>query len=78
MKKLLPPAVEETPKTEEKAAPISNAGDRFYSPLVRNMAAKENIGIEELNTIPGTGKEGRVSKADMVSYLKNRTGAPQS
>ena len=72
------PAVEETPKTKEKAAPISNTGDRFYSPLVRNMAAKENIGIEELNTIPGTGKDGRVSKADMVSYLKNRTGAPKA
>tara|TARA_B100000405_G_scaffold260724_1_gene196206 strand:+ start:357 stop:1712 length:1356 start_codon:yes stop_codon:yes gene_type:complete len=72
------PAVEETPKNEEKAAPISNTGDRFYSPLVRNMAAKENIGIEELNTIPGTGKDGRVSKADMVSYLKNRTGAPKA
>ena len=72
------PAVEETPKAEEKVAPISNTGDRFYSPLVRNMAAKENIGIEELNTIPGTGKDGRVSKADMVSYLKNRTGAPKA
>ena len=72
------PCFEETPKTEEKVAPISNTGDRFYSPLVRNMAAKENIGIEELNTIPGTGKDGRVSKADMVSYLKNRTGAPKA
>jgi len=72
------PAVKETPKTEEKVAPISNTGDRFYSPLVRNMAAKENISIEELNTIPGTGKDGRVSKADMFSYLKNRTGAPQT
>ena len=71
------PVVEETPKTEEKVAPISNTGDRFYSPLVRNMAAKENIGIEELNTIPGTGKDGRVSKADMVSYLKNRNAAPK-
>ena len=72
------PAFEETPKTEENVTPISNTGDRFYSPLVRNMAAKENIGIEELNTIPGTGKDGRVSKADMVSYLKNRTAAPKA
>ena len=73
------PVVEETPiptiqapsKAEEKVAPITNSGDRFYSPLVRNMAAKENISVEELNTIPGTGKDGRVSKADMISYLKN-------
>ena len=80
------PVVEETPtptiqapsKAEEKVAPIANSGDRFYSPLVRNMAAKENISVEELNTIPGTGKDGRVSKADMISYLKNRSAAPQT
>ena len=80
------PVVEETPtptiqapsKAEEKVAPITNSGDRFYSPLVRNMAAKENISVEELNTIPGTGKDGRVSKADMISYLKNRSAAPQA
>ena len=72
------PAVEEVPKVEEKVAPITNSGDRFYSPLVRNMAAKENISVEELNTIPGTGKDGRVSKSDMISYLKNRSTAPQA
>ena len=80
------PVVEETPtptiqaasKAEEKVAPITNSGDRFYSPLVRNMAAKENISVEELNTIPGTGKDGRVSKADMISYLKNRSATPQT
>ena len=66
------------PKAEEKVAPIVNSGDRFYSPLVRNMAAKENIGIDELNSIPGTGKDGRVSKADMINYLNNRTATPQA
>ena len=71
------PSVEEAPKVEEKVAPFTNTGDRFYSPLVRNMAAKENISVEELNSIPGTGKDGRVSKADMISYIKNRTGTPQ-
>ena len=60
----------------EKTAPIANSGDRFYSPLVRSMASKENIGIDELNSIPGTGKGGRVSKADMIKYLSNRTAAP--
>ena len=72
------PPIQATPKAEEKVAPITNSGDRFYSPLVRNMAAKENISVEELNTIPGTGKDGRVSKADMISYLKNRSAAPQT
>ena len=66
------------PKAEEKVAPIVNSGDRFYSPLVRNMAAKENIGIDELNSIPGSGKDGRVSKADMINYLNNRTATPQA
>ena len=36
------------------------------------MATKEGIGIDELNEIPGSGKDGRVSKSDMISYLKNR------
>ena len=57
--------------TKEKVV-VKNSGDRFYSPLVRSMATKEGIGIDELNEIPGSGKDGRVSKSDMISYLKNR------
>ena len=73
-------AVEKTEEVieVEKAAPIANTGDRFYSPLVRSMASKENIGIDELNAIPGTGKDGRVSKADMINYLNSRTATPQA
>jgi 2-oxoglutarate dehydrogenase E2 component (dihydrolipoamide succinyltransferase) len=48
--------------------------DRFYSPLVRNMAKAEHISMEELDTIPGTGKEGRVTKKDMIRYLKAKEG----
>jgi len=62
----------------EKVATIANIGDRFYSPLVRSMASKENIGIDELNSIPGTGKDGRVSKADMINYMNSRTATPQT
>jgi 2-oxoglutarate dehydrogenase E2 component (dihydrolipoamide succinyltransferase) len=51
---------------------VKNSGDRFYSPLVRSMAVKEGVGIDELNQVPGSGKDGRVSKSDMISYLKNR------
>jgi len=51
---------------------VNNSGDRFYSPLVRSMATKEGIEIDELNQIPGSGKDGRVSKSDMINYLKNR------
>lgn len=52
------------------------ASGRFYSPLVMNMAREEGIAMTELELIPGTGREGRVTKKDMLSYLKTRTGAP--
>ncbi len=55
------------------ASPASN---RFYSPLVKNIAKKENIGTGELDTIPGTGAQGRVTKKDILAYLENRTAAP--
>ncbi|MCH7409700.1 2-oxo acid dehydrogenase subunit E2 [Belliella sp. DSM 111904] len=53
----------------------TNAGDdgRFYSPLVLSIAKEEKISKEELSRIPGTGKDGRVSKNDMLAYLKNRS-----
>ncbi len=44
--------------------------DRFYSPLVKSIAKKENISIEELDKISGTGKDGRVTKQDILNYLK--------
>ncbi|MBX2874074.1 MAG: 2-oxo acid dehydrogenase subunit E2 [Saprospiraceae bacterium] len=46
---------------------------RFYSPLVRNMAKKEQISQAELDRVPGTGLNGRVTKKDMLKYLKART-----
>ena len=55
-------AVEET-----KAAPITNTGDRFYSPLVRSMAKAEGIQLSDLKIIPGSGKDGRVTKLDMIT-----------
>ena len=61
--------------TRQEKVVIKNSSDRFYSPLVRSMATKEGIGIDELNEIPGSGKDGRVSKSDMISYLKNRDTA---
>jgi len=45
---------------------------RFYSPLVMNMAKEEGVAMQELERIPGTGREGRVTKKDMLAYLKNR------
>ncbi|MEL7002332.1 MAG: biotin/lipoyl-containing protein, partial [Bacteroidota bacterium] len=52
------------------------ASGRFYSPLVKNIAKEEGISIAELDTVPGTGKEGRVTKKDILAYLENRGSAP--
>ncbi|MBX2905023.1 MAG: 2-oxo acid dehydrogenase subunit E2 [Taibaiella sp.] len=60
--------------TAAPAAPAASAGSRFYSPLVLNIAGTEGIGMAELETIPGTGNEGRVTKKDILSYLANRKG----
>lgn len=56
----------------------AHSGDRFYSPLVRNIAQKENISQEELDLIPGTGAKGRVTKKDILAYIEQRSAAPQA
>jgi len=73
-------AVEEavTKAFETTTATITNTSERFYSPLVRSMASQEGIEMIELESIPGSGKEGRVTKSDMVSYLKTRGSAPET
>lgn len=68
---------EQTPslhKAEESV--IKSSEGRFYSPLVRNIAQKENISQEELGQINGTGQDGRVTKKDILSYLDNRGNNP--
>jgi len=60
------------------AAPVHTAssGARFYSPLVLNIAGTEGISMTELENIPGTGNEGRVTKKDILAYVANRAAAP--
>ena len=58
---------------ETAAAPaITNDGARFYSPLVKNIAQEEGIAQEELDKVPGTGLEGRVTKDDILKYVEHR------
>ncbi len=64
---------QETLSAEE---PNYSSSDRFYSPLVKNIAKQENISVEELDRIPGTGKDGRVTKDDMLAYVNNRQHSP--
>ena len=55
--------------------PKFSHGGRFYSPLVRSIAQKEGIPVETLETIDGSGKDGRVTKSDVLSFLKTGNGA---
>lgn len=63
------PAVTEEPSTELADKPIIN---RFYSPLVLNIANSENIPLSELERIPGSGNEGRVTKKDILQYVADK------
>jgi 2-oxoglutarate dehydrogenase E2 component (dihydrolipoamide succinyltransferase) len=55
---------------------VRSSGGRFYSPLVRSIAKTEGIAQNELDAIPGTGLEGRVTKIDVMGFLQNRGKAP--
>lgn len=50
----------------------SHQSTRFYSPLVKSIAKQENITLQELDSIPGSGKDGRVRKEDILQYIEKR------
>jgi 2-oxoglutarate dehydrogenase E2 component (dihydrolipoamide succinyltransferase) len=60
-------------------ASFSSASDapRFYSPLVLNIAQSEGISMSDLENIPGTGQDGRVSKKDILQYVSTRGNSSQ-
>lgn len=62
-----PVAVKNEPRAQQ---PVS--GNRFYSPLVLNIASSEGIGMSELEAIPGTGNEGRVTKKDILAFVEQK------
>ena len=61
-------------KAEDLKTPVfdTSSSSKFLSPLVKSIAQKENISIEELETIQGTGKDQRLTKNDLLAYLENR------
>jgi len=62
---------------KETAAPADfSASDKFFSPLVKNIAAAEGVSLAELESIQGSGKDGRVNKEDLLNYIKNRGAKP--
>ncbi len=62
------------PAASAKSGQSSKSAIRFYSPLVLNIAQQEGIGMAELENIPGTGQEGRVSKKDILAYVATKSG----
>lgn len=77
VKSEVPVAVAEVAKTVEVAieasAPADFSGsDKFFSPLVKNMAKTEGISLTELESITGSGKDGRVNKEDILKYIETR------
>src|SRR6187399_1953190 len=56
----------------------NGTGNRFYSPLVLNIAASEGVSMSELENIPGTGNEGRVTKKDILQYVSERKSGVRS
>lgn len=70
------PAPDSEEASEEKEETKSSDSGRFYSPLVKNISKTEGISQSELDKVPGTGKDGRVTKDDLMDYLKKRGSAP--
>ena len=66
--------IEET--IETTSIPKSSDSNKFFSPLVRSIAQKEGISGAELESISGSGKNGRVTKKDILAYLSKRITAP--
>ncbi len=77
--------VEQVQQTLEAASlikntPITKTSDsgKFFSPLVRKIAETEGLSMEQLNMVPGTGKDGRVTKNDILSFIENRNNLQPS
>jgi 2-oxoglutarate dehydrogenase E2 component (dihydrolipoamide succinyltransferase) len=67
-----PEAKQQVTKAESKPA-SDDKSSRFYSPLVKNIAKQENIPLEELESLTGSGQNGRLRKEDVIGYIENRS-----
>ncbi len=64
------------PALETVSSVVQSSDSRFYSPLVKNIALAEGISQQELDQISGTGKDGRVTKNDILKFVENRSTQP--
>ena len=76
------PVAEVAQKVEEEIKEIketiqlnSSVANRFYSPLVKSIAQQEGISMEILESIAGSGKDGRLTKSDLINYIENKSVA---
>lgn len=69
-------SVEKVIETTSTSIDKKGESGKFYSPLVRNIAETEGVSMNELETISGTGKDDRVTKNDILSYIENKGNAP--
>jgi 2-oxoglutarate dehydrogenase E2 component (dihydrolipoamide succinyltransferase) len=60
------------PQPQTQQATSGGGNNKFYSPLVLNIAAQEGVSMSELEAIPGTGNEGRVTKKDILQFVSNK------
>ncbi len=77
------PAVADVEKTievaKESVAPADfSTSDKFFSPLVKNIAKEEGVSVSELETIAGSGKDGRVTKEDILKFVESRKSKVES
>lgn len=77
------PIVAEVQKTieaaKESVAPADfSSSDKFFSPLVKNIAKEEGVSLAELESISGSGKDGRVTKEDILKFVESRKSSPKT
>jgi 2-oxoglutarate dehydrogenase E2 component (dihydrolipoamide succinyltransferase) len=68
------PGIAQLPTENAPAATDFSSSDRFYSPLVKSIAAQENISLAELDAIKGSGADGRLNKDDLLDYIARKNG----
>ncbi|WP_406826981.1 dihydrolipoamide acetyltransferase family protein [Pedobacter sp. KACC 23697] len=68
------PGIEQLQDNNTATTTDFSSSDRFYSPLVKNIAAQENISLAELDAIKGSGVDGRLNKDDLLDYIARKNG----
>ncbi|MDP4208024.1 MAG: dihydrolipoamide acetyltransferase family protein [Bacteroidota bacterium] len=66
-------SIKEEFSTSSEPEKLQSPSGRFYSPLVKNIAKQESISLDELETIPGSGENNRVTKDDILQYIKEKS-----